>query len=134
MPLHMRMPKRGFNNIFARNLVEITLGRLQQAIDKKMIDPKGTIDEDTLVKAKVIRRKKDGVKLIGSGELKAKVELKITGGATKPAIAAVEKAGGKVEIVEPPKKAAKATSEKAAPKKEAKKKAAKKPAAKKADK
>lgn len=125
MPIHMRMPKRGFNNPFARRLVEITLGRLQEAVDKKLIDGKGTIDEDALVAAKVIRRKKDGVRLIASGELKTKLDLKLTGGATKGAIAAVEKAGGKVEIAEPEKKPA--------AKKEAKKTPAKK-AAKKADK
>ncbi len=124
MPLYRRLPKRGFTNIFARELVEITLGRLQEAIDKKMLDTKGTVDEDMLVKAKVIRRKRDGVKLLGTGELKSKIDLKITGGATKSAIAAVEKAGGKVEIVEPAKRVAKEKTEKAAPKKEAKAKKA----------
>lgn len=108
MPLYRRLPKRGFTNIFARDLVTVSLGRLQQAIDKKLIDPKAAIDEDMLVKSKVIRRKKDGVRLLGSGELKAKIALKISGGATKSAIAAVEKAGGTVEIVPPAKKAAKA--------------------------
>lgn len=97
MPLYRRLPKRGFTNIFARDLVELSLDRLQQAIDKKMIDPKKAIDEDTLVAAKVIRRKKDGVRLLG-GVLKDKVNLKVSG-ATKPAIATVEKAGGKVEII-----------------------------------
>lgn len=126
MPIHMRMPKRGFNNPFARKLVTISLGRLQQAIDKKMLDTKGAIDEDALVQAKVIRRKRDGVKLLGSGELKSKIELKITGGATKGAIEAVEKAGGKVEIVEPAKKAPKEKAEKPAAKKAPAKKAAKK--------
>lgn len=101
MPLHMRLPKRGFNNIFARDLATINLSRLQEAIDKKMIDPKNQIDEDTLVKAKVIRRKKDGVRLLGTGTIKTKIDLKLTGGASKPAIAAVEKAGGKVEIILP---------------------------------
>lgn len=131
MPLYRRLPKRGFTNIFARNLVEVTLGRLQEAVDKNLIDPKGTIDEDTLVKARVIRRKRDGVKLLGTGALKAKLTLKLTGGATKAAIAAVEKAGGKVEIVEPEKKVAKAKAEKPTAKKPAGKKAAAKKAAKK---
>jgi large subunit ribosomal protein L15 len=99
MPLYQRLPKRGFKNKFGKNFVEVTLARLQQAIDKKLIDVKGAIDEDALVNAKVITRKKDGVRLLGNGELKTKVELKISG-ATKGAIAAVEKAGGKVEIVE----------------------------------
>ncbi|MBI1256729.1 MAG: 50S ribosomal protein L15 [Chloroflexi bacterium] len=129
MPLYRRLPKRGFNNIFARDLATVSLGRLQEAIDKKLLDPKGAIDEDILVKSKVIRRKKDGVRLLGNGELKTKIELKISGGATKSAIAAVEKAGGKVEIVEPAKKAPKAKDEKAAaPKKAAKKTASKKTA------
>lgn len=97
MPLYRRLPKRGFNNIFARKLVELSLDRLQDAIDKKMVDPKKVIDEDALVAGKVIRRKKDGVRLLG-GEIKTKVDLKLSG-ATKPAVAAVEKAGGKVEII-----------------------------------
>lgn len=98
MPLYRRMPKTGFTNIFAREYAEVTLGRLQAAIDSKKIDAKKTIDEDALVAGKVIRRKRDGIRLIGGGELKAKVDLKVTG-ASKPAIAAVEKAGGKVEFV-----------------------------------
>ena len=134
MPLRMRLPKRGFNNPFAKRLATVTLGRLQEAVDKKLIDPKNTIDEAALVAGKVIRRKKDGVKLLGTGELKTKLTLKITGGATKSAIAAVEKAGGKVEIVEPPKKEAKEDGKKPAAKKTAAKKAPAKKAEKKADK
>jgi large subunit ribosomal protein L15 len=98
MPLYRRLPKRGFNNIFARDLVEVTLVRLQFAIDEKKLDTKGTIDAEALVKAGVIRRKKDGVKLIGGGELKSKVNLKIAG-ATKGAKEAVEKAGGSIELI-----------------------------------
>ncbi|MCB9988368.1 MAG: 50S ribosomal protein L15 [Rhodospirillales bacterium] len=101
MPLYRRLPKRGFNNNFGRNLVAINLARLQYAIDNKMIDAKNEINEDTLVQAKVIRRKKDGVRLLGNGELKAKVNLKISG-ASKTALAAVEKAGGKIEIIPAP--------------------------------
>lgn len=97
MPLYRRLPKRGFNNIFARKLVELSLDRLQDAIDKKMVDPKKLIDEDALVAGKVIRRKKDGVRLLG-GEIKTKVDLKLSG-ASKSAVTAVEKAGGKVEII-----------------------------------
>lgn len=99
-PLYRRLPKTGFTNIFAREFAEVTLGRLQAAIDEKKIDAKKAIDEDALVAGKVIRRKLDGVRLIGGGELKTKVELKISG-ASKPAVAAVEKAGGKVEFVTP---------------------------------
>ncbi len=98
MPIHRRMPKMGFNNIFSKKIAELTLGKLQAALDAKQLDAKKAIDEDMLVKAGVVRRKKDGIKLLASGELKTKVELKLTG-ATKGAIAAVEKAGGKVEIV-----------------------------------
>lgn len=98
MPLYQRLPKRGFNNIFAKNMVAINLSRLQQAVDKKLIDPKATIDEDTLVKAKVIRRKKDGVKLLGNGELTTKLNLKLTA-ASQSAVVAVEKAGGSIEKV-----------------------------------
>ena len=116
MPLYRRLPKRGFTNIFARELVELTLGRLQEAIDSKKLDAKGVIDEDVLVKSGVIRRKRDGVRLLGTGELKAKIDLKISGGATKSAIAAVEKAGGKIEIVEPAKKVAQEKPEGAKPK------------------
>ena len=100
MPLHMRMPKSGFNNKkFCVHYVELTTGKLQAAIDAKKIDAKKPIDEDTLVAAKIISRKKAGVKLLTKGELKAKVELKISK-ATKTAQDAVEKAGGKIEIIE----------------------------------
>ena len=76
MPLYMRLPKRGFNNIFALNFATVNLGRLQTAIDAKKIDAKKEITEDTLVEAGVVRRKKDGVRLLGNGELKAKVTIK----------------------------------------------------------
>jgi large subunit ribosomal protein L15 len=121
MPIYRRLPKRGFTNIFARDLVELTLVRLQFAIDEKKLDTKGVVDEDALVKAGVVRRKKDGVKLIGGGELKSKINLKISA-ATKGAEDAVKKAGGGIEIikieVKPIGKAAKGLSKKAvAPKK-----------------
>jgi large subunit ribosomal protein L15 len=98
MPLHRRLPKRGFKNIFAVNRVEVTLGRLQAAVDAKKLDAKGPIDADVLVKAGVIRRKKDGVKLVNSGKLTAKLDLTVAG-ATKGALDAVEKAGGKVSLI-----------------------------------
>lgn len=99
MPLYQRLPKVGFNNKkFATHIVELTLFQLQNAIDTKKIDVKNEIDEDSLVKAGVVNRKKDGIKLIASGELTEKVNLKLTK-ASKGAIAAVEKAGGKVELV-----------------------------------
>jgi large subunit ribosomal protein L15 len=100
MPIYMRMPKSGFNNKkFATHYAELTTGKLQAAIDAKKIDTKKVIDEDTLVAAKIISRKKDGVKLLTKGDLKTKVELKISK-ATKTATASVEKAGGKIEIIE----------------------------------
>ena len=99
MPLYMRMPKSGFNNKkFATNLSELTLGKLQAAIDAKQIDTKATVDEDALVKAGIVRKKRDGIKLLASGELKTKVDLKITK-ASKSAQDAVEKAGGKIEFI-----------------------------------
>jgi len=97
-PLYRRIPKSGFTNIFALDLVEVTLGRIQEAIDSKALDSKKAIDAAALIEAGVIRRSRDGVKLIGSGVLKAKVELQLSG-ATQGAIKAVEKAGGSVEII-----------------------------------
>lgn len=98
MPLFQRLPKRGFKNPSAKKMVELSLGRLQEAIDKKLIDTKGTVDEAALVAGKVIKNAKDGVRLLATGELKSKVNLKLSG-ASKGAVAAVEKAGGKVEII-----------------------------------
>jgi len=101
MPLHRRLPKRGFKNTaFARKLNEINLGRLQQAIDTGKLDPAATIDAAALVKAGVLRRAKHGVRILGGGEIKAKIALAVFG-ASKSAVAAVEKAGGSVEILAP---------------------------------
>lgn len=100
MPIYMRMPKSGFNNKrFSTKYSELTTGKLQAAIDAKKIDAKKAVDEDALVAAGVVSRKKDGIKLLTKGELKTKVELKISK-ATKSAAEAVEKAGGKIEIIE----------------------------------
>jgi large subunit ribosomal protein L15 len=101
MPLHRRLPKRGFKNtMFALKLNEVNLGRIQAAIDAGRLDPGGKIDAAALVKAGVVRRAKDGVRLLGDGEIKAKVALSVFG-ASKSAVAAVEKAGGTVEILKP---------------------------------
>jgi large subunit ribosomal protein L15 len=101
MPLHRRLPKRGFRNTaFALKLNEVNLGRVQAAIDAKLLDAAAKIDAAALVKAGVLRRAKDGVRLLGSGEIKAKVTLSVHG-ASKSAVAAVEKAGGSVEILAP---------------------------------
>jgi len=102
MPLHRRLPKRGFNNVFALEFVEINLDRLQQAIDAKQLDTGAVINAESLVKAGVLRRAKDGVRLLGRGEIKAKVNIEVYG-ASKSAVAAVEKAGGTVKILAPAK-------------------------------
>jgi large subunit ribosomal protein L15 len=103
MPLHRRLPKRGFTNIFKLDFAEINLDRLQNAIDAKLVDAKDTITIESLVKAGVIRRAKAGLRLLGRGELKSKLTIEAHG-ASKPAIAAVEKAGGTVKILAPAKK------------------------------
>ena len=103
MPLHRRLPKRGFTNIFRVEFAEINLDRIQGAIDAKLLDAKGTINAESLVKSRVIRRAKAGVRLLGRGELKAKLNIEVHG-ASKSAIAAVEKAGGTVKILAPAKK------------------------------
>jgi len=101
MPLHRRLPKRGFKNTkFARKLNEVNLGRIQAAIDAGILDVAGKIDAAALIKAGVLRRAKDGVRLLGTGEIKAKVALAVYG-ASKSAVAAVEKAGGTVDILAP---------------------------------
>jgi large subunit ribosomal protein L15 len=102
MPLHRRLPKRGFNNIFALDFSEVNLGRVQAAIDAGKLKTDGEIDAAALVAAGVLRRAKAGVRLLGSGEIKAKVNLAVYG-ASKSAVAAVEKAGGSVKILAPKK-------------------------------
>jgi large subunit ribosomal protein L15 len=103
MPLHRRLPKRGFTNIFKLDFAEINLDRLQQAIDSKLVDVKETVTAESLVKTGVLRRAKDGLRLLGRGELKAKIAIEVHG-ASKSAIAAVEKAGGTVKVLAPVKK------------------------------
>ena len=101
MPLHRRVPKRGFQQAaFARRLNEINLGRVQAAIEAGKLDPAATIDVGALVKAGVLRRAKDGVRLLGSGEIKTKVAFSVWG-ASKSAVAAVERAGGSVSVLAP---------------------------------
>jgi large subunit ribosomal protein L15 len=103
MPLHRRLPKRGFNNIFRLEFAEINLDRLQEAVDAKLLDAKETINAEALVKSRVIRRAKAGIRLLGRGEIKVKLTIEVHG-ASKSAIAAVEKAGGTVKILAAPKK------------------------------
>ena len=100
MPLHRRLPKRGFTNLFAKKLNEVNLGRVQEAIDAGKLDAAATVDVDALVKAGVLRRAKDGVRLLGTGEIKSKVDFAVYG-ASKSALAAVEKAGGSMKILRP---------------------------------
>jgi large subunit ribosomal protein L15 len=95
MPLHMRMPKRGFRNIFANDFSEVNLGRLQKAIDDKRLDASGKITEDVLRKAGLAHKSRDGVRLLAKGEIKAKIDIEVAG-ASASAREAVEKAGGKV--------------------------------------
>src|SRR6188768_770529 len=98
MPLHMRLPKRGFNNIFAKDYAEVNLGAIQKLVDAGKLDAKGTIDHAALKAAGVARGGKDGVRLLGKGDFSAKLSFSVAG-ASKGAIEAVEKAGGKVEIL-----------------------------------
>ena len=100
MPLHMRLPKRGFNNPFRKDYAEVNLWRLAQAIEAGKLDASKPIDADVLIKAGVIRRVKDGVKLLGEGDLKTKLTLTVYA-ATASARAAVEKAGGKLTTTKP---------------------------------
>ncbi|HEY8617547.1 50S ribosomal protein L15 [Phenylobacterium sp.] len=100
MPLHMRMPKRGFNNPFAKQFAEVNLWRLEQAIAAGKLDAGQAIDAEALVKAGVVRRAKDGVKLLGKGELTSKINITVYS-ATASARAAVEKAGGSVTTTKP---------------------------------
>jgi large subunit ribosomal protein L15 len=100
MPIHMRLPKRGFNNIFRKHYAEVNTGRLQIAIEAGKIDAGATIDGEALVNAGVITHLRDGVRLLGKGDLSAKVTLKVAG-ASKGAVAIVEKAGGSVEVTTP---------------------------------
>ena len=99
-PLHRRLPKRGFNNkIFQKDYKVVNLGRLQQALDAKKLAARDTIDGKSLVEAGVLRRLGDGIRLLAKGELKTKITIEVAG-ASQAAIAAVEKAGGKVVLPE----------------------------------
>ena len=107
MPLHMRIPKRGFNNPFGKDYAEVNLGMVQKFIDAGKLDAKAVIDHAALKAAGLARGGKDGVRLLGKGEISAKVSFKVAG-ASKGAVAAVEKAGGSVEVTAPAKAAAEA--------------------------
>ena len=97
MPIYRRLPKRGFNNIFALDLNVVSLGRIQTAIDAGKLDAKATIDVAALVAAGVLRRAKDGVRVLSDGDVKAKLTLNVAG-ASRTAVEKVEKAGGTVTV------------------------------------
>lgn len=99
MPLHMRLPKRGFNNPFGKDYAEINIGALQKAVDAGKLDTGATVDQAALDAAGLTRGGKDGVRLLGKGEISAKLNLKVAG-ASKGAREAIEKAGGSIEVIE----------------------------------
>jgi large subunit ribosomal protein L15 len=105
MPLHMRMPKRGFNNPRAKDLAEVNFWRLEQAIAAGKLDAGKPIDGAALVAAGVLRRVKDGVKLLGKGELTSRLDLTVYA-ASASARAAVEKVGGTLTVTKPTAEAA----------------------------
>jgi large subunit ribosomal protein L15 len=100
MPLHMRLPKRGFNNPFAKDYAEVNIGQIQKLIEAKKLDAKAVVDQAALQAAGVARGGKDGVRLLGKGELKTKIDITVYS-ATASARAAVEKAGGKLTTTKP---------------------------------
>jgi len=97
MPLHRRLPKRGFKNIFAKRFVALNLDRLQDAIDAKKLDPKKPIAATALIAARVIKNPGDGVRLLARGDLTSKINITVAG-ASKKALEAVEKAGGSITV------------------------------------
>jgi large subunit ribosomal protein L15 len=100
MPLHRRLPKRGFNNHGALDLNEVNIGRIQQAVDAAKLDPGAVVTIDALVAAGICSRARDGVKILGVGELKAKLAFEVFR-ASRSAVAAIEKAGGSVKLLAP---------------------------------
>ena len=97
MPIHRRLPKRGFNNIFRKNYVEVNLDRIQTALDNGNLNKKKPVDAAALVAAGVISKVRDGIRVLANGALKDKIEIHAAG-ASKAAVVAIEKAGGKVVI------------------------------------
>lgn len=97
MPLYQRLPKRGFNKPNRKSFAVVNLGLIQKFIDDKKIDAKGEITEDVLVESGLVRRKKDGIRILAKGDFSAKAKISVTG-ASKSAVAAVEKAGGSLTV------------------------------------
>ena len=102
MPLYQRLPKRGFNHINAKTYAVVNLGLLQKFIDEKKIDIKKPITQESLVESGLVRRVKDGVRILNKGAITSKIDLTVSG-ASKAAIAAVEAAGGKLTVTTAPK-------------------------------
>jgi large subunit ribosomal protein L15 len=100
MPIHMRMPKRGFHNPNGQRFAWINIGRIEAAVQAGTLDAKKDIDEAVLIAAGLVRRKRDGIRLLAKGEIKTKIKLTVTG-ASQAAVAAVEKAGGSVTVTKP---------------------------------
>lgn len=101
MPLIRRLPKRGFNNIFAADYVAVNVGTIQKAIDSGKLQADGVITQDVLRKAGLCGKSKDGLRLLGNGTLKAKITIEVSG-ASASALKAVEAAGGKVNVIAAP--------------------------------
>ena len=97
MPIHRRLPKRGFVNIFRKNYIEVNIGEIQKAIDDGKIDPSNPVDVNALKTAGLVGKPKDGIRLLGNGNISSKIEVHAIG-ASKPAISAVEKKGGSVVL------------------------------------
>jgi len=98
MPLHRRLPKRGFFNPFSVDYNEINIGRIQQAVDAGKLDAKSAVTLDSLIAAGLISKPRDGVKILGQGEIKARLAFEVAA-ASKGAIAAIEGAGGSVKLL-----------------------------------
>jgi large subunit ribosomal protein L15 len=109
MPLHRRLPKRGFHNLFANDFNEVNVGRLQQAVDAGKLDASVLVTVEALVNAGICSNARDGVKILGAGELSTKLNFEVVG-ASKSAVEAIEKLGGKVTIIETKADKAKATA------------------------
>jgi len=110
MPLHRRLPKRGFTNHFANDFNEVNVGRLQEAVEAGKLDAANVITVEALVSAGICTKARDGVKILGAGELSAKLNFEVVG-ASKSAVEAIEKAGGKVTIIATKADKAKATAQ-----------------------
>ena len=101
MPLHRRLPKRGFWNPFRTNYNEVNIGRIQEAIDAGKLDPETVVTNESLIAGGVITKPRDGVKILGVGKLEAKLVFEVAA-ASKSAVAAIEAAGGSIRLLAPP--------------------------------